>query len=135
MHILTWRPKEYYRCESIENHNFEGCIILDKTNSEDRDLDLGSREVSARARTHAHTHAHARTHTHEYVCIVRTYVRIHRRVQEELNIFIEGESRLLQRKGVNPLEGNRQLQAPTHLYLTSAGSGVEHGCNPRTGRV
>jgi hypothetical protein len=21
---------------------------------------------------------------------------------------------------------------PSHLYLTSAGSGVEHGCNPRT---
>jgi len=65
MHILTWRPKEHYRCQSIEDCNFKGCIILDKTKSEDTDLNLGSR---VRARQHA------RTRAHEYVCNVRTCV-------------------------------------------------------------
>jgi hypothetical protein len=42
-HINMAAEKNPYRCESIESNNFKGRIILDKTNSEDTDLDLGSR--------------------------------------------------------------------------------------------
>lgn len=41
-HINMAAEKKHYRCQSIENYNFKGCIILDKTSSEDTDLDLGS---------------------------------------------------------------------------------------------